>query len=303
MLYPSRPTLTQTETEFLLYIHPQAKERAKVIRGYRWDPERRCWVYPRTQPVLDALVAEFGEELARTGGRRPTAAPPAPPGEALERRIAELEGQNAELRRALEETVSASVDADLEQSDLHIQLEEARAGLARARALSEAQREELTRRLEELDADLARSREELAGARASLGDLQAALMERTRGSALEVQLKKMALEATGNDATFAPVLDTLDLSTNLPLKAARLLEDQLRLLLNLPPGDRSADLYDLIQQVGEYELLPRDAVDMAHLIRRQRNVIAHAEAYEKTYQARSVLCLFAVALLWPDLPE
>ena len=44
-------------------------------------------------------------------------------------------------------------------------------------------------------------------------------------------------------------------------------------------------------------------IDMAHLIRRQRNTVAHAEAYEKTYQARSVLCLFAIALLWPELPE
>jgi len=113
----------------------------------------------------------------------------------------------------------------------------------------------------------------------------------------------MALEATGNDSGFAAILDGLDLSDSLPLKAARLLEDQLRLLLHVPAGQRGLDLYDLIRQAEAEELLPRDAIEMAHLIRRQRNTIAHAEAYEKTYQARSVLCLLAIALLWPELPE
>jgi hypothetical protein len=43
------------------------------------------------------------------------------------------------------------------------------------------------------------------------------------------------------------VLDTLDLSNNLPLKAGRLLEDQLRLLLKIPERQRNVDLYDLIR--------------------------------------------------------
>jgi hypothetical protein len=105
VLYANKPTLTATENEYLLFIHPEIKERAKVIRGYRWDPERRCWVYPRTKQVLDALVAEFGEEIGKAAKVRPTAAQAAPSAEALQARIEELERDNAGLREALNQSV------------------------------------------------------------------------------------------------------------------------------------------------------------------------------------------------------
>ncbi len=308
MLYSNKPTLTATETEFLLFIHPNIKERAKVIRGYRWDPERRCWVYPRSKAVWDALVAEFGEELGTASRVRPVPSEPAPSLEALQQRITELEGENAGLREALNASVDIIIDEDLdragtEQAELMRQLDEARSQLVSIRALTEAQIADLRREARGAAARREATEKELAAAREALAGLQAQLVARSRDTDLQAQLKQMALEATGNDSTFAPVLDMLDISNHLPLKVGRLLEDQLRMLLGLPESDRTADLYDLIQQAADYELLPRDAIDMAHLIRRQRNTIAHAEAYEKTYQARSVLCLFAIALLWPELPE
>ncbi|MHB1318475.1 MAG: hypothetical protein ACYCYF_07660 [Anaerolineae bacterium] len=308
MLYPDKPTLTQTETEFLLFIHPEIKERAKVIRGYRWDPERRCWVYPRTKQVWDALVSEFGEELGKASRVKAGSVEPAPSFASLQERIEELEQENAGLRQALSDSVDVIVDADLdraatEQAELVRQRDEARSQLTAARALYEAQIADLQRETRAAQAQRASVEDELGGARESLARLQAQLVERSRGSSLEAQLKGMAMEATGNDSGFTAVLDTLEISDNLALKAGRLLEGQLRALLKVPERDRTLDLYDLIQQAADYELLPRDAIDMAHLIRRQRNVIAHAEAYEKTYQARSVLCLFAIALLWPELPE
>lgn len=308
MLYSNKPTLTATETEFLLFIHPQIKERAKVIRGYRWDPERRCWVYPRTKPVWDALVAEFGEELTTASRVRPVPAEAAPSPEALQQRITELERENVELREALNASIDIIVDEDLdragmEQAELTRQLDETRSQLVSARALAEAQIADLRREARGAAARREATENELVAAREALAGLQAQLVARSRDTDMQAQLKQMALEATGNDSTFGPVLDMLDISNHLPIKVARLLEDQLRLLLNIPERERNVDLYDLIQQAGEYELLPRDAIDLAHLIRRQRNTIAHAEAYEKTYQARSVLCLFAIALLWPELPE
>lgn len=55
--------LRQTQSEFLLYIHASQKERAKGIEGRRWDVSRKCWVYPKTSRVYDALISEFGDEL------------------------------------------------------------------------------------------------------------------------------------------------------------------------------------------------------------------------------------------------
>jgi hypothetical protein len=294
MLYVNKPTLTHTETEFLLFIHPQIKERAKVIRGYRWDPERRCWVYPRTRPVLDALIAEFGDELGKAASVQPGTPEEAPSLEQVNQRLAELEHENAALREALNESVDVIVDADLDRADmaraeLMSELEEMRAQQDKVRLLYEARLTDLQREARGAQSRRESAESELAAARESLTRLQAQLVERSRGSSLEAQLKEMALEATGNDSGFGTVLSQLNLGDSLALKAGRLLEDQLRLLLRIPERDRNCDLYDLIQQASEYELLPRDAIDMAHLIRRQRNSIAHADAYEKTYHAQRPL--------------
>jgi hypothetical protein len=64
-----------TEEELLLFIHPALKERASAIGGYKWDAERRCWVYPRTRRVYDALVAEFGDDLHMEKGSDEPSAP------------------------------------------------------------------------------------------------------------------------------------------------------------------------------------------------------------------------------------
>jgi hypothetical protein len=64
--------LRETNTEFLLFIHASQKERAKEIEGRRWDTERRCWVYPKTPRVYDAIIAEFGDDMASSSIKRPT---------------------------------------------------------------------------------------------------------------------------------------------------------------------------------------------------------------------------------------
>lgn len=61
--FPTEISIKQTENEYLLYIPPYQKERAKEIEGRRWDPERRCWVYPRNGRMYHALVSEFGDDL------------------------------------------------------------------------------------------------------------------------------------------------------------------------------------------------------------------------------------------------
>ena len=54
--------LIETNNEYLLFIPAAQKERAKGIQGRRWDPQRVCWVYPRTNRVYHALVLEFGDD-------------------------------------------------------------------------------------------------------------------------------------------------------------------------------------------------------------------------------------------------
>ena len=63
--------LKETDREFLLFVPAPEKERARAIAGYRWNPNRRCWVYPKTPRVYDALLQEFGRELPQIVLPRP----------------------------------------------------------------------------------------------------------------------------------------------------------------------------------------------------------------------------------------
>jgi len=63
--------IRETEKEFLLFVPAPQKDRARAIAGYRWNPNRRCWVYPKTPRVYDALLAEFREDLPEITVSRP----------------------------------------------------------------------------------------------------------------------------------------------------------------------------------------------------------------------------------------
>jgi chromosome segregation ATPase len=86
--------LQETASEFLLFIHASQKERAKAIDGRRWDTERRCWVYPKTARVYDAIVAEFGDDMVACSVRRPSL-------QSASAQTASLQEQNQSLRLEL----------------------------------------------------------------------------------------------------------------------------------------------------------------------------------------------------------
>lgn len=284
MVYANKPTLVQTETEYLLFIHPAEKERAKVIGGHRWDPGRRCWVYPRTKRVFDALYAEFGDQLVRqiqSEPPQPAASEPQPDYAALNERLL---AENEKLKTMVVELSSKS---SAPQAELQHLRQEA--------ALRDSQ-------LTELHQQIAQLQEQLAGARREADRLRAELNSHDNGSSCERRMKYLAIQATGNDEAFAELLEQVSIDDRLPFRLANQLEAQLRGLMKVPDDER-ADLYDLLQQVRETEVLPQDALDLAHLVRKQRNIIAHSDPEEHTCQARAIICLFAAALLWPEFKE
>ena len=61
---PEEIVITQTQEEYFLKIPAWQKDRAKGIEGYRWNPERKRWVYPRTRRTYNALVSEFWDDLS-----------------------------------------------------------------------------------------------------------------------------------------------------------------------------------------------------------------------------------------------
>ncbi len=56
--------IKETTSEYFLFVPYSQKDRAKGIKGRDWVPGRRCWKYPKALQVRDALIAEFGDQLA-----------------------------------------------------------------------------------------------------------------------------------------------------------------------------------------------------------------------------------------------
>jgi len=283
--YTNKPTLVQTDDEYLLFIHPAEKERAKVVSGYRWDPTRRCWVYPKLKRVHDALFAEFGDELDNS--------------------LQPDDSMVEQLQRQVE-TVTA------ERDQLRTEAAQLRAAVAELSADGTVPQQELRRLREAVhqrDARLAQQYQQVTVLQAQVKQQQAELEKlRTeldrlgKDVSVETRIKYLALEATGNSAQFAELLDDIELDENALYKLYRWLERQLRAMLHTP-GDSQANLNELIQQVTNSEALTRDAVDLAHIIRKQRNLVAHTEVDASTCQAHAIICLFAAALLWPELQQ
>lgn len=57
------PTLQETDNEYLLAINYYQRDRAKGIAGRKWDPDTRCWIYPRNEETYAALMGEFEGEF------------------------------------------------------------------------------------------------------------------------------------------------------------------------------------------------------------------------------------------------
>jgi len=262
--------LTETATNYLLYIHASQKERAKAINGRRWDPERVCWTYPKTPATYQAIIAEFGEELIEN-----TATPPATP-----------------------PNVSVS------SKDLYEKINSLEDALSKISSATQSD-SELKQLLAQKEMEVIQTREALAVANKRIQELEVEnrYLQTERGSQLDVQdlLKKMAIEATGSDSLFMRTIDPLPLDTTLPIQLSIQIEQELKRVMRI--SDENVNFADLIGQAREAEIVDKQLADLCHLIRKQRNILAHETVHPKTIPARVILCLFAAALLWPNLPE
>ncbi|MHB9033079.1 MAG: hypothetical protein ACYC6L_08525 [Anaerolineae bacterium] len=369
MPFYEKPILRRETTELLLFINYSEKERAKVVGSYRWDPDRKCWVYPATRRIYDALVAEFGDQLDIQITSKPDASPgntkntPKPaanapsgqpvsgqvvtaaatqPDSNISARLAMLADEVERLKtanRLYEEQVPVLFEQIRQMSenntilrnekqsvikqrdDLRLELDRSRQQNSSGHTVDsliaqlrqrEAQLAQFEHQLDQSQALQQRRSEELAEYKrkcatweAKYTDTHAELVglraqkAKSNDNSMQTRIKYVALEATENNESFANLLDHADLDDSLPIKISRTLELKLRVMLNIPEDDRP-QLNDLLAQASDSAVLPRDAIDLAHIIRKQRNIIAHSENDEPTCQARAIICLFAAALLWPE---
>lgn len=152
--------------------------------------------------------------------------------------------------------------------------------------------------LEERNREVAAIRSQLQERGRELEEARAAQPSANQ-SDLKENVAALAMMTTGNDVTFKFTLDRLSLDSSLPIEFAKIIDRALRTILKADDPDLS--LHDLIVQARDAELLSDEAIDLAHTIRKQRNIIAHQDVETRTKQMRILFVLCAASLLWPHL--
>lgn len=280
--------ITEKETDYILKLPYDQKDRAKSIQGYRWDPELKCWHYPRTARNYDALIAEFGDDLFSPGITRPT---PKVEKDDETRLREELKRVKYELAKKNELLESLTKAKDLSRSSLESENQTLKIALSTLEEEINNYRKKMT----EIEHDKTKLQNELQESKKEIIRLQ------HTPAGLDRQLKDIAKRATGNDRYFSNFIDKLSLDSSALIEIAKHLEDTLRTLLR--STDRHLKLHDLITQAKDAQLLENEAIQLAHLIRVHRNIMAHEKVDIRTHQARLMLVFFSAALLWPLLPE
>ena len=347
MAYSNTPTLKSTDKEFLLYIHPQLKEKAKIIQGHFWDGNRGCWVYPRSKQVYDAILIEFGGALVIELQQEQDVVkkPIDTSNDNLQREIERLKAENARFSERIwsfEQNEEKSLGLSKSSHEKLLEIERVNQSLKHEIVVQKSENAKSRERIglyiesEKRSLELSKSTDErlleiekeLNSLKSKLTIRQKELLEMKRqnlslstiidnfkidandlnssNNTVEQIIKDIALTATGKDKNFNNFLSQVRLDASLPILVLSRLEKMFRAVLEISDDDRLYNTNDIIQKSINACKLSKEAVDLAHTIRNQRNATAHVEneyVYEKTSLARSVLCLCAFALLWPEIPE
>ena len=302
MVFPKHSIyITETETEFLLSIHASQKDRAKKIVGCRWVPDQRCWVYPKTARVYDALIEEFSDDLVGdlTIIR---------PGKLLETKTEHIEVEAKDIKQEVEKIhktleLISGVKSEAKESETII--------LQRDLARKENELTKIRYRVQELERHLEEQRvnnQELNIAFKQLQETNQALKLNLESQSSQVSvadykqwIREKAKDAAGGNKKFCLLVDRLHFNHSLPIDLVVEMEKELRRVLKC--HDRSITLYDLLIQSNNEGILTSKELDLAHSIRKQRNLLAHEVIEKETLVARLLFCLFAAALLWSEFPE
>lgn len=262
--------LRETSDEYLLSIPAKEKERARGIRGRRWDIERKVWRFDRTIEAHDALISEFAEDASVIEITRPD----------------DFSGEAAEEASTLPPPPS---DQEILRLEKRIaELEEALG----SRDKSENYQQEKIRYLE---AEVTRLKNEIASLIHPPPQI---------GPATVVDYVNLAVAASNANRELRAILErniTRDgeFDSLLVIDIANSLEQHLK--KSIPALEATASLHELLVKAKEIELLGADDLDLAHIIRKQRNLVAHQPTKSGQKFMRFMICISAASILWPRL--
>jgi uncharacterized protein YukE len=264
--------LEATEDELLLYTHISHRERAKRLVGGRWDPEEKCWRYPRTASHYDAIQELFRGELMPCSVPRP----------------ADTSGPDPNaLREQVERLAARQCELEAELQTLRQERDDLRAALTR----QTQQTDQLQQASAQMQAEVQRLTAELAA--------------RT----LEAQCRELAHELAPQDSAFVSAIQGDPLDQYTALEMSKLLETRLTTLLE---PEEPLDLAKLIDQASKGHLDRQGAQlahtvrvlrnRVAHSDRAPAERPARSGPTARPDRARAVIALLATALVCSQLP-
>lgn len=123
-------------------------------------------------------------------------------------------------------------------------------------------------------------------------------------------IRRISVEATGDDQEFEEHFRTLDIDENLPVDLRKWLEALLKQALSMSSNNRTG-LSSLIHEYTNFDVEYSTASGrfdksdnyLAHVIRTQGNLTVHEDPDERTEMGRALCCFFAAALLAPKLSK
>lgn len=272
--------ITETEQEYLLSIPAGQRERAKEIEGRSWDPERKVWIYPRTKRMYRALLAEFRHDLQKVEITSPDLDADTKKSANMEAENAGLQNRIEELEKRIEELSTAKVDAKI--------------------SVFQSTIAELKSKINDLETELGVKQNETEEIKNDYARLLKESMQQP-GDSLNENIKKLAVLSTGNNKTFECALNAIGISEQFPSEFQKILMH--RLCDMLSEEYNTLNLFELLERAKESDLIPSEALDLAHTIRKQRNVFMHHDIDPNTRQIRILYFVIAYSLLWPHLEE
>lgn len=303
--------LTQTASELLLYVPSSEKERAKAIPGRRWNSDRKCWAYPKTRVVYEAIIAEFGKELppreaTAQSERHDVPAQHPPMSSALYPPVREAEILQTELLR-IRQALDEMRDADATSRETQVAALEAKIS-ERERELSELRQalSVLQDQLRQSDMDLAEMRRQLSQAQDEQKDLRQELERAVAATKMSSKQfvtysKNLALTLVARDPQFARLCKELNSPRTFPVAVRKELEVALRRKLDI--SGSAVDLRQLLDEARERQMFSQTERNLAYLLRSEGNAAAHEHADADSVWPRCLMVMYAIALLWPALAD
>ncbi len=282
--------IEETKNEYLLFIPPDQKERARGIQGRKWDKQRLCWVYPRNVRMYNALVSEFGDDLTPDSSfTSPQSFPRSERSDDQETK--EFRNSIEKIEQTLSELLKFLSHADNKRANILMSQDREIQSLRAESQEKDGENADLNRQIDKLQAENRRLSNEIK-----------ASSDAGKPSDRDDIVREIAIKVTGNDPVFGEAIRSLQVDGTIPLQIGSIIENHLKQVLN--PSEKLS-LYELIELCRDAEILDEESVSLAHFIRKQRNIRAHTPGSvdPRIELGRGLFCLFGASLLFPEIPE